>query len=69
MEEKEFTQMELLSTLWFMKPFFLCCPASKCLKNAKECEKHVQLVNDKLDFFDIFHNIYNCKEKRERYGK
>ena len=58
----EFTNMEILSQVWWIKPFSCCfCRGSKCMKHHELYSKFYDILQRDLDFITVFKRIHRIK--------
>ena len=58
---KDFTNLEVLYSIWFMKPFLYPFRKSKYMKNREYFDKYVDLIFNELDFFTILAKLKKIK--------
>ena len=58
----KFTNMEILSQVWWIKPFSYCfCRRSKCMKHHELYDKFYGVLQRDLDFITVFKRIHRIK--------
>ena len=59
---KHFTYLEMISKLWWMKPFTWCLRGCDCMKNADQFQKYFYMTLHDLDFFMMYERVTNIEQ-------